>query len=80
MKLAVADDSPTGAVFAYVPGRFFHVSDPDHLALGQKAGLFPSDEILHTDRVGLDRLRVMCVRGNLVDDNQDGTPSGIAHP
>ena len=81
MKLAVAVDSPTGALFAYSPGRFFHVSDPDHLKLGQKAGLFPDlAEVVQTDRVGLDRLRDMCVRGNLVDDNQDGIPSGIAHP
>jgi hypothetical protein len=81
MKLVVADDSPTGAVFAHAPGRFFHVASPDHLQLGQDAGLFPTvDQIVHTTRVGLDRLSDMCVRGNLVDDNQDGIPSGIAHP
>lgn len=86
MRIAVAKDSSVGAVFAYSinGGRFIHVSDPDHLAAGQAAGLLPTDrgKDYITDRYGLDVLRDLCVgNGAGKGDNLVNTaPSDIARP
>lgn len=83
MRLAVADDSGNGAVFAFSPGRFIHLN-PDQLSTGQAAGILPDDRSkdFHTSRYGLDLLRDLCVgNGAGKGDNLIGTaPSEIATP
>jgi hypothetical protein len=84
LRIAVADDSKAGAVFAFGPGRFIHVSDPGHLLIGQQSGLLPSDRSkdYHTSRGGLDVLRDLCVgNGQGKGDNLISVlPSSIATP
>jgi hypothetical protein len=59
----VTGTSGNGAVFAYAPGRFFHVTSPDHLAIGHKLGLWNSDTIPQVSDYELDMTRD-CAIGN----------------
>jgi len=81
----VKGDSGTGAVFAYCPGRFFHVPSPHHLDVGHGMGIWDETQIRVTGLGDLDVLRDNCC-GNSDNETPDakgvnivnGLPSDIA--
>lgn len=60
LQLVVADDSDTGAVFAFGPGAFYHVPDGEHYSVGIDGGVYAQD-LYHTNRRGLDVLQSICL-------------------
>jgi len=78
-------NSGNGAVFAYSPGRFFHVPSQTHLTIGDAAGIWNSTQIKQMNNSDLDVLRDNCC-GNSTTEGPNskgvniitGLPSNIA--
>jgi hypothetical protein len=69
-----------GRWFAAAPGRFFHIENQDHFAVGQAVGLFPAGDPKPIGASELDMLRDVCL-GNGVDKDlnlTDRLPSDVA--
>jgi hypothetical protein len=69
-----------GRWFAAAPGRFFHIENQDHFAVGQSVGLFPAGDPKEIGAYELDVLRDVCL-GNGVDKDlnlTDRLPSDVA--
>lgn len=83
LKLAVvhSSESNSGAIFAYGPNRFFHVENDSHLAVGQAAGVLPTDRSkdLKVSKGDLDILRDVCIGSPDGKDQNytQGVPSSI---
>jgi hypothetical protein len=61
MQLAKGKSSPSGAIFAYSPGRFIHVPTGGHLDAGHANGLWDKTKVRVIDNAQLDILRDDCV-------------------
>ncbi len=74
-KLVRGDSGPNqGMVFAAAPGRFFHVADPQHYAIGVATGLW-KDSVQTMGLADLDVLRDICISNNVDKDmNIVGNP------
>lgn len=71
----IAGNSGNGAIFAYCPGRFIHVIDPDHLDVGNRRGVWDSSNVPLCDLWELDVLRDNCIgNGEGKGDNITGYP------
>lgn len=81
----VKANSGNGAIFAYCPGRFFHVPSQTHLTIGDAAGIWTSTSVRVVSKGDLDVLRDNCC-GNSTTEGANskgvniitGLPSNIA--